>query len=399
VNTSFEPGSAPEGFIPLSVPVIRGREWEYVKECLDTGWVSSVGGFVNRFEDGVKAVSKSAAAVAMVNGTASLHVALRIAGVEESDEVLMPALTFIAPANAVRYLGAWPRFFDVDPETWQMDVGLVSRYLRTDCVMKDGSPHSRDSGRRIRALLPVHILGAPVDMTPLLELAREFSMKVIEDATESLGAKYKGIPIGSLGDMGCFSFNGNKLITTGGGGMLVTDNAEWALKARYLSTQAKDDPLEYDHHEIGYNYRLTNIQAAIGCAQLEQLGEYIAAKRRIFKRYQTELADLAGISFQKTCPEGESIRWLTTICVNPDKFGADSRTLLRRLADSRIQSRPLWRPLYMLPPYCGCAVGNIPVAERLYLECLSLPSSVNLSDNDQDRVIRAMRCAVRGTHA
>ena len=399
MNTSFEPGTTPEGFIPLSVPVIRGREWKYVKECLDTGWVSSVGSFVDRFEDGVKAVSKSSAAVAMVNGTASLHIALKIAGVGENDEVLMPALTFIAPANAIKYLGAWPRFFDVDPETWQINVDSVASYLRKNCVMKYDAPHSRDSGRRIRALLPVHILGAPVAMAPLLELAREFGLKVIEDSTESLGAKYSGIPLGSLGDMGCFSFNGNKLITTGGGGMLVTNNTEWARKARYLSTQAKDDPLEYDHHEIGYNYRLTNIQAAVGCAQLEQLDEYIAAKRRIFRSYQMGLADLTGISFQKTCSGGESICWLTTICINPNEFGTDSRALLRHLADSGIQSRPLWRPLHMLPPYLGCATGRILVAERLYRECLSLPSSVNLSEKDQSKVINSVRDVAKGTHA
>jgi perosamine synthetase len=394
VNTSFEPGCSPEGFIPLCEPVIRGREWEYVKECLDTNWVSSVGKYVGRFEREITTVSATSHAVAMINGTASLHISLIIAGVAEDDEVLMPGLTFIAPANAVRYAGAWPRFFDVDPETWQLDVNLVGNFLRSDCTYSNGTLRNRHTGRRISAVLPVHILGGSVDMSPLLGMAKEFNLKIIEDATESLGASYCGKPLGGIGDAGVFSFNGNKLITTGGGGMLVTNNREWAEKARYLSTQAKDDPVEYFHNEVGYNYRLTNIQAALGCAQLEQLSEYIAAKRKIFSNYREGLADLPGISFQKTCSGGESICWLTTISINSDNSGTDSRKLLNTLAQQKIQTRPLWHPLHLLPPYKGCAAGPLPVTEKLHRECLSLPSSVNLPKNAQDRIIGCIRKAV-----
>ena len=400
MNTSFEPGCSPEGFIPLCEPVIRGREWEYVKECLDTNWVSSAGKYVGRFEKDITAISATSHAVAMINGTASLHVALMIAGVAENDEVLMPGLTFIAPANTVRYVGAWPRFFDVDPETWQMDVNLMGEFLRRDCTSSNGTVRNRRTGRRVSAILPVHILGGPVDMSPLLSLAKEFNLKVIEDATESLGASYCGRPLGGIGDAGCFSFNGNKLITTGGGGMLVTNNREWAEKARYLSTQAKDDPVEYVHNEIGYNYRLTNIQAALGCAQLEQVSEYIAAKRRISMSYRKGLADMPGISFQKTCPGGESICWLATIRISPAEFGTDSRKLLKTLSDRRIQTRPLWHPLHLLTPYAGCAAGNtLPVTEKLHRECLSLPSSVNLSEKDQSRIIDSIREAGGKHHA
>ena len=391
---SFEPGCSPEGFIPLCEPVIRGREWEYVKECLDTNWVSSVGKYVGRFEKDITSVSATSFAVAMVNGTASLHIALKIAGVTENDEVLMPGLTFIAPANAVRYVGAFPRFFDVDPLTWQMDVNLMREFLHSDCTSSKGTVRNRHTGRRVSAILPVHILGGPVDMSPLMKIAKEFNLKVIEDATESLGASYCGKPLGGIGDAGVFSFNGNKLITTGGGGMLVTNNPEWAEKARYLSTQAKDDPVEYVHHEIGYNYRLTNILAALGCAQLEQISEYIAAKRRIFRSYQEGLAEIPGISFQKTCSGGESICWLTTICINPGESGIESRKLLRDLSDRKIQTRPLWHPLHLLAPYEGCAAGTLPVTEKLHRECLSLPSSVNLSEKDQAKVISCIRKAV-----
>ena len=279
---SAEPGAPPPaGFIPLCVPEIRGNEWRYVKDCLDTGWVSSVGSYVNRFEQMAAERVGVTHAVATVNGTAALHIALQLAGVEPDDEVLVPTLTFIAPANAVRYCGAWPVFVDAEPEYWQMDPAKTAEYLENGCVWRDGALRSRATGRRVRALLPVHVLGHPADVAPLLELARKFNLAVIEDATESLGAAYRDRPVGQWGDIACLSFNGNKLLTTGGGGMILTNNTAWAQRAKYLTTQAKDDPVEYVHGAIGYNYRLTNVQAAMGCAQMELLDEYIVAKRRI----------------------------------------------------------------------------------------------------------------------
>src|SRR6476619_7426048 len=282
MSTSFEPGAVAEaGTIPLSVPELGGNEWLYVKECLDTNWVSSAGPFVDRFERMVAAVSGDRFAVATASGTAALHLALLVAGIESDDEVIVSSLTFVAPVNAIRYVGAWPVFIDAEPNHWQMDPQKVADFLTNQCIWANGQLRNKSTGRRVKAILPVHILGHPCDMDPIVQIARKFELVVIEDATEALGARYKSRPVGKPGDVACFSFNGNKIITTGGGGMIVTDNERWAEKAKYLSTQAKDDPIEYIHDEIGYNYRLTNIQAALGVAQIELLDKHIAAKRNI----------------------------------------------------------------------------------------------------------------------
>jgi perosamine synthetase len=277
MNTQFEPGAPPPSadYVPLCIPELRGNEWAYIKECLDTGWVSSVGSYVDRFEADLARYVGIQHAVAVVNGTAAIHIALLVAGIQPEDEVLVSTMTFIAPVNAIRYAGAWPVLIDSDAETWQMDPQQVADFLEKECETRSGSLWNRHTGRRVRAIMPVHILGHPVDMHPIMELARRYDLIVIEDATESLGARYKEQMTGCIGDIACFSFNGNKIITTGGGGMLVTNRQDWAEKARYLTTQAKDDRLEFIHNEIGYNYRLTNVQAAMGVAQLEQLEAYI----------------------------------------------------------------------------------------------------------------------------
>jgi perosamine synthetase len=246
--------------IPLCVPEIRGNEWKYVRECLDSGWVSSVGSYVNAFEEVVAAASGVPYAVATVNGTAALHIALLCAGVEPGDEVLVSALSFIAPANAIRYVGAYPIFIDAEEAYWQLDPTLVERFLEDGCRIEGDTVRNKLTGRRVRAILPVDVLGHSADLDAIVRLARRFELKVIEDATESLGASYNGEPCGVRADVACLSFNGNKLITTGGGGMLVTADAEVARRARYLTTQAKDDPIEYVHGKIGFNYRLTNVQ-------------------------------------------------------------------------------------------------------------------------------------------
>src|SRR5271157_3460815 len=238
------------GSIPLSAPEIRGNEWRYVKECLDTAWVSSVGSYVDRFEQMVAQQAGTRYAVATVNGTSALHIALLVAGVRPEDEVLVSALTFIAPVNAIRYVGAWPVFIDAEPAYWQMDPARVVEFLERDCRWSDGTLYNQRTGRRVTAVIPVHVLGHPVDLDPILEVASKFGLKVIEDATEGLGATYKGRGLGCLGDLACFSFNGNKIITTGGGGMIVTDNQEWARRAKYLTTQAKDNEVEFIHGEI-----------------------------------------------------------------------------------------------------------------------------------------------------
>lgn len=392
-----EPGALPPAdFIPLCVPEIRGNEWKYIKECLDTGWVSSVGSYVDRFERMVAERVGARHAVATVNGTSALHIALQLVGVERDDEVVVPTLTFIAPANAIRYAGAWPVFIDAEPEYWQWDGEKVRAFLEEGCRWENGELRNKVSGRRVKALLPVHVLGHPVDMAPLIELARKYALPVIEDATESLGASYRGTSLGHLADIACFSFNGNKLLTTGGGGMIVTDNAAWAQRAKYLTTQAKDDAVEYLHNEIGYNYRLTNIQAAMGCAQMELLDEYIAAKRRIADRYQKALAEIPGISPMREADWASSVFWMYTAIIDAAAYGRTSRQLLAALQQEKIQTRPLWQPLHCSKAHAGSQVIGGAVAEKLYTDGLSLPCSVGLSEAAQDRVVATLRKLAQG---
>ncbi len=384
--------AAPVGeFIPLIEPEIRGNEWKYVQECLDTGWVSSAGHFVDRFEQMVGQQCGCKHAVATVNGTSALPVALLVAGVQPDDEVLVSTLTFIAPVNAIRYVGAWPVFVDAEPEYWQMDPARVVEFLEKGCRWTKGALYNRVTGRRVTAIVPVHILGHPVDLDPIISIAQKFGLKVIEDATEGLGATYKDRPLGSIGDIGCFSFNGNKLITTGGGGMIVTSNEKWAQKAKYLTTQAKDDAVEYVHKEIGYNYRLTNILAAMGCAQMEQLDAYITAKCEIAERYSSALRDVPGISPMRQAPWAKSTFWMYTVLIKDEIYGDNSRQLLQALAGLKIQCRPLWQPIHLSPAHALSHTGELPISEQLSKEALSLPCSVGLSEDEQRRVIDRLR--------
>jgi len=385
---SFEPGARAEGnTIPLCVPEIQGNEWKYIKACIDSGWVSSVGSFVNRFEQEFSAYLGTTDAVSTVNCTAALHVALLVAGIQADDEVLIPALTFIAPANAIRYANAWPVFIDVEPKFCQLDPSKVKLFLEQECDLRDGRLFNRQTKRRVKAIVPVHLLGHAVDMDPILEMARKYNLRVIEDAAESLGAKYKDRSVGTMGDIACFSFNGNKIITTGGGGMIVTSNKEFSQRARYLTTQAKDDAIEYIHNDMGYNYRLTNIQAALGVAQLEKLDEYISTKRRIATIYNERLSEVPGITPLNEAESVSSIFWLNTIVVDKNEFGMNSRDLLNTMLAENIQTRPLWHPIYSLPQYQNCTAYHIDTADRLYQKALCLPSSVGLTDKNQQRVI------------
>jgi perosamine synthetase len=376
--------------IPLCVPEIRGNEWRYIKDCLDTGWISSVGSYVDRFERMVAERVGAAHAVATVNGTAALHIALQLAGVERDDEVLVSSLTFIAPGNAIRYLGAWPIFVDAEPDYWQWDTARVRKFLEEECHFANGELRNKSSGRRVKALLPVHVLGHPVDLAPLLDLARRFELCIVEDATESLGATYRDRAVGHLGDFACFSFNGNKLLTTGGGGMIVTDDPALARRAKYLTTQAKDDPVEYVHHEIGYNYRLTNVLAALGCAQMELLDDYIAAKRRIAARYGETLPSLPGLTVMKEAEWASATYWMYTVLIDEARFGCSSRQLLAEFQKRNIQTRPLWQPLHQSPAHPGAQLLHTGVADRLYRDALSLPCSVGLRPEQQERVIEAL---------
>jgi perosamine synthetase len=384
-SDSAAPSAPSAERIPLCAPEIAGHEWKYLKDCLDTGWVSSVGAWVSRFEQAIAERVGARHAVAAVNGTAALHLALLAAGVRPDDEVLVSTLTFIAPANAIRYAGAWPVFVDAEPRHWQMDPERVVGFLGS-CRWRDGALFNPVTGRRIRAILPVHALGHPVDLEPILAVARKYDLAVVEDATESLGATYRGKPVGHLGDIACFSFNGNKLITSGGGGMVVTDREDWARQARYLSTQARDDATEYIHHAIGYNYRLTNIQAALGYGQMEQLDRYLAAKRRIAATYREAFAATPGLVPIAEAPWAKSGCWLHTVLVG-EGFGIGSRELLARLAQEGVESRPLWQPIHRSAAHAGAESVGGEVADRLYETALSLPSSVGLRADQQARVI------------
>ena len=384
----MEPGSPiPQGGIPLSVPEIRGNEWKYIKQCLDTNWVSSVGEFVDGFEESVASYTGVGFGVAAVNGTAALHIALQVAGIQPGEEVLVSTLTFISPANAIRYIGAWPVFIDAEFDTWQMDPQRVQDFIENQCVIRDGELRNKETNRRVRAILPVHILGHPVNMEPILELAEKYDLVVIEDASEGLGSKYKNMMVGSMGAIGCFSFNGNKLITTGGGGMIVTNDEAMAQKAKYLTTQAKDDPLEYVHNEIGYNYRLVNLLAAMGVAQMEKLDDFIESKRQIAQRYQKKLTGIPGIKLMPEASWAYSTYWLYTILIDEKVARYGSREILRKFQEKNIQTRPLWTPIHLSPAHkqSSCCGGG--VAEMLWKQSLSLPCSVGLQDVEQESVI------------
>ena len=336
--------------VPLSVPYIRGNEAKYLQECLDSNWVSSAGPFVSRFEEMFSRYIGTKFGIATVNGTAALHIALLVAGIKPEHEVLVSTLTFIAPINAIRYVGAWPVLVDAEPESWQMDTSIVKRFLEENCHLRNGLLINSTTGRQVKAIMPVHILGHPCNMKDIAELAFKYGLTVIEDATESLGARYNGSMVGHLGDLACFSFNGNKLITTGGGGMLVTDNA------------------------------------ALGCGQLEQIDSYFENKREIAKTYIEDMGTLPGIKNMKESEWAESVFWLYTVLIDQDIFGMDSRTLLNELGNHRIDSRPLWQPNHLSPAHSRCQVLGGECAENLYQNCLSLPCSVGLSKADQRRV-------------
>ena len=314
-------------------------------------------------------------------------------------QVLVSTLTFIAPVNAIRYVGAWPVFVDAEPDYWQMDPVRVIEFLEEGCRSDNGSLYNRRTGRRVTAIVPVHIVGHPVDLDPIVMAAHKFGLKVIEDATKSIGATYKSRPLGSIGDIGCLSFNGNKIITTGGGGMLVTSNEAWAQRAKYLTTQAKDDPIEYIHKEIGYNYRLTNIQAGIGCAQMEQLDAYVAAKREIADRYCSAFCDFPGVVPMRQALWAKSTFWMYTVLINEEQCGINSRQLLQALAAKKIQCRPLWQPIHQSPAHAPSRAGRLPIVRTIkQKEALSLPCSVGLSQNAQQRVINQVCQVLESVH-
>jgi len=381
--------------IPLSVPCLGGNEAKYLQDAIESTWVSSEGPYVGRFERSVAEWVGAAHAVAAVNGTAALHVALLGAGVRPGDEVLVPALTFVATANVVTYCGASPVFVDIDSATWGMDPLNLRDFLETECAPSPGGPVNRRTGRPVRAVLPVHLLGHPADMDPIADLARRYGLTVVEDACEALGALYRGRPAGRLAALGCFSFNGNKVVTSGGGGMVVTDDAGLAARARHLTRQARLPGAEYAHDAVGFNYRLTNLCAAVGVAQMEQLTGFLDRKRRIAARYRTAFAGAPGISCQPAAPWAEPMPWLFTVTIEGGG-PVPARRLVEHLAARGIEARQLFRPLPLLPIYASAQAYRVEVAAALHARAVSLPSSVNLTPEDQDTVIAAVLQWIEG---
>jgi len=375
------------GLIPLMVPELRGNEWQYLRECLDTNWVSTAGPFVPRFEQATAGYLGAGHAVATINGTAALHIALLVAGVRPNDEVLVSSLTFIASANAVRYVRAWPVFMDSEPVYFQMDPQKVVDFLSKECQWRNGALRNRSTGRTVKAILPTDLVGHPVDMDCILEAATNYELTVIEDAAQGLGAEYKTRKVGRLGHVACLSFNGNKIVTAGGGGMVVTDNEAWAKHAKYLTSQARDEPTEYIHGDIGYNYRLSNLHAALGLAQMEKLDEYVAVKRQIAATYTAELDSLPGVTVPVEASWAVSTFWLYTILLDETACGLNAGTMVDGLERMNVQARRLWKPVHMQKPYQGFQTYRVETAPRVYKRGLTLPCSVGLDHEDQQMVV------------
>ncbi len=363
--------------IPLSVPNLDGNEWKYIKDCLDTNWVSSVGSYVNRFEEMIAEYSGAKYAIAISNGTSALHISLMLAGVVRNDLVIVPNITFIASVNAITYCGADPVLMDVKGDTWQMDLDLLEEFLSEQTAFVDGQCIHKASGRAIRTIMPVHVLGNMCDMDRLTELASEYGLNIVEDSTEALGSFYKGKSAGTFGLLGTFSFNGNKIISTGGGGMVVTNDDLLGKKAKHLTTQAKADPLEYYHDEIGYNYRLVNILAAMGVAQMEQLPGFVNRKHEISKLYNDQLSGLEGVAAQKMGEHVEANHWLYTATF------PQQRDLLNYLIAAGVQARPFWVPMNQLPMFRDqLYFTKENVSDKVYGSCISLPCSTSITDDE-----------------
>lgn len=366
------------GSVPLHEPSFNGSEWLYLKECLDSTFVSSVGKFVDRFEVDLAAFTGAKHAVAVVNGTAALHIALKLAGVKADDEVLVPALTFVATANAVTYCGATPHFVDSEALTLGVGAASLRDHLVSHTEQRAGQCVNQATGRVIRAIVPMHTFGHPVDLDGLLAVAHDFKLALVEDAAESLGSYYHGRHTGTFGLMGTLSFNGNKTITTGGGGAILTNDAELARHAKHLTTTAKlPHAWEYRHDEIGYNYRLPNLNAALGCAQFEQLPAMLAAKRELFQRYRAAFSTVAGLKLMAEPEQCQSNYWLQTLLLDSEQAGQRD-ALLQVTNDAGLMTRPVWILMHELAPFRDCPRMDLAGAQSLAQRLINIPSSSGL---------------------
>jgi perosamine synthetase len=365
----------------LSGPNMGGNELKYVTECIETGWVSSVGSYVDKFEKMSAEFAGTKYAVATSSGTTALHICLILAGVGQTDMVIAPNITFIATLNSIKYTGASPILIDTDASNWQMDLNVLEEFLINETEQKNNVCFHKASGKRIPIIMPVHVLGNMCNMDRLLTLAKLHNLVVIEDSTEALGSYYKGKHAGSFGLMGTFSYNGNKIITTGGGGMIVTNDEALAKKAKHLTTQAKSDPFEYVHDEIGYNYRLVNVAAAMGVAQMEQLPDFLTRKKEIITFYKNQLQGVGDIKFQEVSDDVNPNWWLPTI------FTTKQKEVLKALNDSKMQSRPFWVPMNQLPMFDkDVYVNKNDMSDFVYKHCLSIPCSTNITDGELQAV-------------
>lgn len=371
--------------ILLSPPHMSGRELCFVEEAFATNWIAPVGPHVDAFEREFCEVTGARYAAAVSSGTAAIHLALILLGIGPGDEVLASDFTFSASVNPIVYTGAHPSFVDSERLSWNMDPELLAETLAR-----------RDrAGRLPKAVVVAHIYGQPADLDSILAACARYEIPLVEDAAEVLGASYKGRPPGTFGLVGCFSFNGNKIITTAGGGMLVSDDPDLIAHARKLATQARDPAPHYEHTELGYNYRLSNVLAGIGRGQLAVLEDRVTARRRNFAYYEEHLGDLPGVGFMPEAPWGRHTRWLTCITIDPAAFGRDREDVRLALAAAEIEARPVWKPMHMQPIFAGCEVSGGCVAEELFAQGLCLPSGSSLSEADLARVVDVIRgCAV-----
>ncbi|MEN9519761.1 MAG: hypothetical protein RLZZ381_2349 [Cyanobacteriota bacterium] len=367
--------------ILLSTPHIGEQELKFVQEAFDTNWVAPVGPHIDAFEQEFSQVVETKYSAALSSGTAALHLALKLAGVTAGDEVFCSTFTFIASVSPITYLGATPIFIDSDRTSWNMDPNL----LATTLAQKD------KIGKLPKAVVLVHLYGQSADIEPIMEVCDRYGIPLIEDAAEALGATYKNTSPGTWGRAGIFSFNGNKIITTSGGGMLVSGDRELISQAKFLATQARDPQPHYEHTKIGFNYRLSNISAGIGRGQLMVLKERVAARRRNFDFYQQTLGDLPGIEFMPEADFGTSTRWLSCLTFDPDIGGIDREQVRLKLLEQKIESRPVWKPMHLQPVFSNCECANNGVAEDLFQKGLCLPSGSNLTEEDLQRVSSQIR--------
>ena len=372
-------------FIPLSIPNLKGKEIEYVTHALKTEWVSTGGPFISEFEEKIAAYVKSKGAVSCQSGTAGLHVALKVCNVTHEDEVIVPTLTFIAAVNPVKYIGAEPIFMDCN-DSLCIDSKKVFEFCQNECEFIDGRLINKKTKKHIKAIIVVHVFGNMADMEEIMDLAAKFNLKVIEDATEAIGThyvdgKYKYKYAGTIGTIGVYSFNGNKIITTGGGGMIVSDDEKLLKKAKHITTQAKSDGLYYEHDEIGYNYRMTNLQAALGLAQLEQLEDFIKIKKENYDLYKAKIREIKGLSILDFKDGVRSNYWFYALKCDAD-YPLNRDEIIKYLASKKIQTRPIWGLINEQKPYIDSHAYRIEKAKK-YLKCIvNIPCSSNLSEED-----------------